>query len=327
MLKDLGAFLTENMKILFTADVHIKLGQKNVPVDWSKNRYEMLMDQLWELQDKADVFVIGGDIFDKLPNMEELEVYFDFVASCKIKTYIYSGNHEALKKDTTFLTYLKDVTTKLNPLVAIIDECFSIENVDFLPYNRLKSYHPADYDFHGDILCTHVRGEIPPHVKPEVNLEIFDRWRVVLAGDLHSYDNCQRNILYPGSPVTTSFHRHHVDTGVIILDTVSFEHTWEKLSLPQLIRKTVKAGEPMPPTDYDHTIYEVEGDLSELSVLEDSDLIDKKVVKRDTDTALILGPEMTLEQEVSEYLQYVLELTDEGIEKALREFNSYANKV
>ena len=83
----------------------------------------------------------------------------------------------------------------------------------------------------------------------------------------------------------------------------------------------------MPPTDYDHTIYEVEGDLSELSVLEDSDLIDKKVVKRDTDTALILGPEMTLEQEVSEYLQYVLELTDEGIEKALREFNSYANKV
>ena len=59
------------MKVLFTADIHIKLGQKNVPVDWAKNRYELLWTQLQEIQNKADVFIIGGDVFDKLPSMDE----------------------------------------------------------------------------------------------------------------------------------------------------------------------------------------------------------------------------------------------------------------
>jgi DNA repair exonuclease SbcCD nuclease subunit len=315
------------MKILFTADVHIKLGQKGVPVDWAKNRYEILMDQLWNLQEQCDLMIVGGDIFDKLPNMEELEVYFDFVASCKIPTIIYSGNHEAVKKNTTFLTNLKQVTSKINDQVTILDDFHSQENIDFIPYNKLKDYRPGDHDFHGDILCTHVRGEIPPHVKPEVDLQIFDRWKVVLAGDLHSYDNCQRNILYPGSPVTTSFHRTLVDTGVIILDSDTLEHTWVRLEVPQLIRKTVKAGEPTPPTDYHHTVYEVEGDLSELSVLEDSEFVDKKVSRKETDTALILDPEFSLQDEVREYLTYILQVNDSSISRALQELNNHAEKL
>lgn len=315
------------MKILFTADIHIKLGQKNVPVDWAKSRYEMLMDQLWELQDSCDIFVVGGDVFDKLPTMEELEIYFDFVASCKIKTYIYSGNHEAVKKNTTFLTNLKQVTNKLNPLVEILDDFYTVHGIDFVPYNKLKELDSTKYTFEHKILCTHVRGEIPPHVKPEVDLEIFEPWKVVLAGDLHSYDNCQRNILYPGSPVTTSFHRSNVDTGVIVLDTDTLEHAWHKLKLPQLIRKTLKAGEEMTPTDYDHTIYEIEGDISELGSVEDSELLDKKIVKRETDTALILGPEMTLAQEVSEYLTYVLQLPETTVERVLEEFNNHEATV
>lgn len=315
------------MKILFTADIHIKLGQKSVPVEWAVNRYELLLDKLWELQDRADLFVIGGDVFDKLPNMEELEIYFNLVASCKIPTIIYSGNHEALRKNTTFLSSLKTVSNKLNNLVTVIDDYHTWENIDFIPYNKLKDFVSEGKSFTGNILCTHVRGEIPPHVKPEVPLEIFDQWRVVLAGDLHSYDNCQRNILYPGSPVTTSFHRSSVETGVIILDSDSFDHTWEKLELPQLLRKTVKAGDPTPATDYHHTIYEVEGDISELGVLEDSDIIDKKVLKREIDTALILTPDLTLEQEVQEYLTYVLQINEKTVEKALLELGNYADKI
>lgn len=319
------------MKILFTADVHIKLGQKNVPVEWAKNRYEMLMDQLWNTQESCDLFIVGGDIFDKLPNMEELEVYFDFVASCKIPTIIFDGNHEATKKSQTFLSFLKKTTHSLNPLVRVVDDYEYLVgfDLDIIPYCKLKDFEKnhSSMDFHGNILCTHVRGEIPPHVKPEVDLEIFDRWKVVLAGDLHSYDNCQHNILYPGSPVTTSFHRHRVDTGVIILDTETLTHEWLKLELPQLIRKTIKAGEAMEATDYDHTIYEIEGDMTELSGVEDSDLIDKKIVKRDTDTTLILGSEMTMAEEVLEYLTYVLQLGDEAVDKALEEFNNYADKT
>lgn len=315
------------MKVLFTADVHIKLGQKNVPVDWAKNRYNMLWSQLQVIQSECDLFVIGGDVFDKLPNMEELETYFDLVNSCKVNTIIYAGNHEAVKKDTTFLSNLKQVTNRLNPLVTIIDDYCKVENMDFIPYNKLKEFEKAPHLVHSDICFTHVRGEIPPHVKPEMDLALFDRWKLVLAGDLHSYENSQLNILYPGSPVTTSFHRHSVDTGIIILDSITLEHEWRKLQLPQLIRKTVGVDDPKPATDYDHTIYQVEGDMQELGELEDSDLIDRKVIKRDTDSALILDPEMSMAEEVKEYLTYILELPETTIENVLKEFQNYADKI
>ena len=323
-------FVSNNMKILFTADIHIKLGQKNVPIDWARNRFHLFIEQFAEMQQQADYVIIGGDVFDRLPTMDEVELYFDFVASIKKPGFIIPGNHEMLKKDTTFLTYLKKATRRINPLVQIIDDFNSdllAGDVDFIPYNKLKEYNPQDIDMHGRILITHVRGEIPPHVKPEVNLDLFSRWDVVLAGDLHSYENSQRNILYPGSPYTTSFHRGRVDTGAILLDVNNLEHDWLKFNLPQLIRKTVGVNDPKPPTDFDHTIYQVEGDMAELGDLEDSDLIDRKVIKRDTDSALILEAEMTLVEEVKEYLTYILQLPEETIEQVLKEMQSYAEKL
>jgi len=315
------------MKILFTADLHIKLGAKNVPVEWAKQRYEIFITQLSVLQRDCDLLVLGGDVFDRMPTMDELEVYFDLVASISIPCIIYAGNHEALKKDTTFFTYLKKSTTRLNKLVTVIDDYHSIDNMDFIPYNKLKEFEKAPHLTHGNICFTHVRGEIPPHVKPEMNLDLFNRWDVVLAGDLHSYENSQRNILYPGSPCTTSFHRNVVDTGIIILDSETLTHSWVKLQLPQLIRKTIQAGDDMPATDYHHTIYEIEGDMAELGALADSNLIDKKVVKRETDTALILDPKMTIQEEVREYLSYILQLSDNTVEDVLHVLNNNMNKI
>lgn len=315
------------MKLLFTADYHIKLGQKNVPVDWTLNRYKLLNQQLLDLQKQADVFIVGGDIFDRLPTMQELEAYFDFLTYCKIPTIIYPGNHEAIKKDTTFLTNLKDVTNRLNPLVRIVDAPETLFGglVDIIPYTHIKTFNPDDYS--GDILLTHVRGEIPPHVKAEIPLEKLSRWKTVLAGDLHSYENSQSNILYPGSPATTSFHRNLVDTGVIIYDCVSHDHEFIKLDVPQLIRKTVKAGEPTPATEYHHTIYDLEGTLDELASVSDNALVDKKVTKRSSDTTLILDPKLSLAEEVKEYLTFILEINPEVIEEVIKEVATYATKL
>ena len=74
-------------------------------------------------------------------------------------------------------------------------------------------------------LFTHVRGEIPPHVKPEVELDRFEDFPVVFAGDLHAHSNTQKNIVYPGSPMTTSFHRKEVKTGYILINPGAFTHT------------------------------------------------------------------------------------------------------
>jgi hypothetical protein len=307
------------MKLLFTADLHIKLGQKNVPIDWARDRYHKLFQQLSYHSGQAALTVIGGDIFDKVPSMEELELYFYMLEHLNSPSVIYSGNHEAVKKNTTFLTNLKRASVFMNNKykVTVIDDFATIMGIDFIPYNKLKEPWPDTLK--SNILCTHVRGEIPPHVKSEIDLTLLDSWQVVLAGDLHSYTNSQRNILYPGSPLTTSFHRNTVDTGIILLDTVSLEHEWIKLELPQLIRKTIQVGEPMPATDYHHTIYEVEGDMASLSGLEDSELLDKKVSKRVSDTSLILSAEMSLLEEVKEYLLYILELDDATVESVLKE--------
>jgi hypothetical protein len=315
------------MKVLFTADLHIKLGAKNVPVDWARNRFISMIEQLASLQDEVDIIVIGGDIFDKLPNMDELDIYFKMISEFNKPTFIIDGNHEATKKGSTFFSQLQFVSKSINLNVEIIDDYFSYKGIDFIPYCKLKDFEKnKSFEPTGRVLVTHVRGEIPPHVKPEVDLDLFSKWEVVLAGDLHSYDNCQRNILYPGSPVTTSFHRSVVDTGVIIFDTDTLAHEWRKLQLPQLLKVTIKAGEEMPATDYHHTMYEVEGDLAELSNMEDNALLDKKIIKRSVDTALILEKDMTLGAEVSEYLRYILQLNDEAIDKALVELGNYADK-
>lgn len=315
------------MKILFTADVHIKLGQKNVPVEWSRNRFRLFCEQFSEMQHQADLVIVGGDVFDRLPTMDEVELYFDFVESFHKPTLIYPGNHEMLKKDSTFLSNLKKSTQRLNPLVSMIDDYYENAGIDIIPYNKLKDFEKHGRDFSGKILCTHVRGEIPPHVKPEVDLDLFNRWQVVLAGDLHSYENSQRNILYPGSPYTTSFHRSRVDTGAILLDASSMEHTWLKFNLPQLIKRTISVDETPVPTDFDHTIYEVQGDMQELGELADSELIATKVLKRDTDSALMLDPEMSLDQEVREYVTYILELPEPTVDKVLKEMQNHADKI
>ena len=93
--------------ILFTADWHIKLGQKNVPVSWAINRYNLFFNEVYTLEKECNMHIIGGDLFDRLPNMEELELYFSFIRKVKIPTVIYDGNHEATRKNRTFFTQLK----------------------------------------------------------------------------------------------------------------------------------------------------------------------------------------------------------------------------
>ena len=97
--------------------------------------------------------------------------------------------------------------------------------------------------------------------------------------------------------------------------------------MPQLIRKTIKPGDAMIATEYHHTIYEVEGTLDELGDLADSELLDKKVTKRTNDVALILNPEMTMTQEIQEYLEFILELPQTTIDNVLKVFHDYENRI
>ena len=313
--------------ILFTADWHIKLGQKNVPMPWACSRYELFFQQVEDAVQKHDIklHIIGGDLFDRVPSMDELTLYFDFVKNTKVQTIIYDGNHEATRKHKTFFDNLIRVTKELNPLVTVITETYYKDDWAILPYADLHRKGSIE-DIDADYLFTHVRGEIPPHVTPEVDLERFDKFKTVFAGDLHAHENTQRNIVYPGSPMTTSFHRNEVKTGYLVIDD-DWNWTWHEFDLPQLIRKTVTSTDEMVQTEWHHTIYEVEGDVSDLSGVKNSELLDKKVIKRKTEATLILDKEMTIEEELGEYLSYILELDEDKVKKIIGVFSDNARKA
>jgi len=314
--------------ILFTADWHIKLGQKNVPMSWACSRYELFFQQVEEAVQKHNItlHIIGGDLFDRVPSMDELTLYFDFVKNTTVQTIIYDGNHEATRKHKTFFDNLKRVTKELNPLVTVITETFYLHDWAILPYADLHRKNSIEDIDDVDYIFTHVRGEIPPHVTPEVDLERFDKFKTVFAGDLHAHENTQRNIVYPGSPMTTSFHRNEVKTGYLVIAD-DWSWTWHEFDLPQLIRKTVTSTEDMVQTEWHHTIYEVEGDVSDLSGVKNSELLDKKVIKRKTEATLILDKEMTIEEELGEYLSYILELDEDKVKKIIGVFSDNARKA
>ena len=313
--------------ILFTADWHIKLGQKNVPVSWACTRYQMFYEQVQEAIDEHGVtlHIVGGDLFDRVPSMDELTLYFDFVAKQKVRTIIYDGNHEATKKNYTFFSNLIRATKDINPLVEVITETYYEDNWAILPYADLHKKNHIE-SIEADVLFTHVRGEIPPHVIPEVDLERFDKFDTVFARYVHAHEDTQRNIVYPGSPMTTSFHRNEVQTGYLIIDD-NFDWTWHQFNLPQLIRKTVEDPSEMVQTMFHHTIYEVEGDVQDLAKVKNSDLLDKKVVKREVEATLNLHGDMTISDELGVYLKEILSLDDNKIRNIMGVFNDYSAKT
>ena len=79
--------------ILFTADWHLKLGQKNVPMAWACSRYKLFFEQIEQLESDCSLHIIGGDLFDRVPSMDEITLYFDFISGITIPTIIYDGNH------------------------------------------------------------------------------------------------------------------------------------------------------------------------------------------------------------------------------------------
>ena len=110
----------------------------------------------------------------------------------------------------------------------------------------------------------------------------------------------------------------------LLINPKDWSWDWWPFTLPQLIRKTVTKAEDMVPTTYHHTIYEIEGDIQELANVENSELLDKKVVKRNTEASLVIEKDMTLEDELVEYLRYILEIPDEQILNILGTYNDYA---
>ena len=298
------------MKVLFIADHHIKLGQKDVPIEWAESRFMDIWVKIKEIARERDITTIihGGDIFDSVPSMPELAIYGNMLEELRRFTnIIYPGNHEAVTKHTSFMGHLRALSQ-----ASIVDDYlsegevegyFGIPNSAILPYTELKGK-----SWHGDsgkILFTHVRGAIPPHVTPEINLDLFEGWDTVYAGDLHSHKMSQRNIVYPGSPANTTFRRSEGSgtNGILIIDTEVNEWEFVDLDMPQLIKATVTREEDIVPTHPNHTMYELIGAETSVSKVEHKNLVAKKVSNVEVEDGGIHLSSGSVQDELAEYLK------------------------
>lgn len=310
------------MKILFLADLHIHYPKK-VPKEWQYNRFMLLAEEINKVE--CDLVLLGGDTLDSAkPSTAELELFFDFLAKIERNGGLYSGNHEMQTKKHSILWDLRSEIERSTNFKVLVSNAYG-KDFDVVDYPHIQ----APYTKHNDICFTHVRGAIEPHVKPEVDLSIFSEYRAVFAGDLHSNENSQLNILYPGSPLTTSFHRTRAtkSNGMYLINTEPFSYDWINLShLPQLIRKTVTSTEEMVATDYDYTIYEVEGSITELAKIENSELLDKKVNNVVMKEATLDLRSKDINQQMHLYLETIQKLKEEDIVRLLSRFGKYAHR-
>ena len=314
-------------KILCSADWHILLHKKKVPYTWQTARFKSMFAKLLDLEKDCDVHIIAGDIFDKKPEPDEICLFLSYINSVSIPTYIIPGNHEATRKGESFFEHFNEDNAIKNENVHLFTRngraTVGKTSFQFYPYGEMQLDNLPTY-VNDDILVTHIRGEVPPHITPEYDFSRLSPWGLCLLGDLHfNHRYGDTNCYYPGSPLNTTFDRDELrEYGVDIFDVVdsrNYTREFYDLKLPKLIRRKIAVGEEMRPDSFHHVVYEVTGSLDQLAKMENSELLDKKMVEKPAEESTLDLKNKTIYEELEIYLKHI-KVSD--TERVLTEFKS-----
>ena len=301
------------IKILHSADWHINLHKKKVPYEWQANRFRLFFEEIHKLEKDCDVHILAGDVFDRKPEADEVCLFLRFANSVTIPTYIIPGNHEATRKGKTFLEHFHEQHAITNPNVVLITENKREEvrgqGFCFFPYGEMQTDNLPAYE-EGDVLVAHIRGEVPPHITPEYDFEKLRSWQLILLGDIHfNHRYLDYPAYYSGSPMNVTFDRDASKKyGVNVIDFIDHQNhsvDFKVLDLPKLVRKTVEVDDKLVEDTYHHTIYEVTGNLDELSKIKDSKLLDKKIAHKPNEDSKLDLKDKTIVEELSLYLEHI----------------------
>ena len=319
------------MKILHSADWHINLHKKKVPYEWQANRFRLFFEEIHKLEKNCDIHILAGDVFDRKPEPDEVCLFLRFANAVTIPTYIIPGNHEATRKGKTFLEHFHEQHAITNPNVVLITENRS-EDIRgqpfcFFPYGEMQTDNlPPHRD--NEILVTHIRGEVPPHITPEYDFEKLRPWQLILLGDIHfNHRYMDYPAYYSGSPMNVTFDRDESKQyGVNIVTRYtetpfSYDVDFKVLDLPKLIRRTVEVTDALKEEDYNHVIYEVTGNLDELSKVKDSKLLDKKIAYKPNEDSKLDLKDMSIIEELDLYLEHIKVANSKAIIDEFLELN------
>lgn len=301
------------MKILHVADIHINLHKKKIPYAWQSNRFKMLFEKLLELEKDCDVTVLAGDIFDKKPETDEICLFLSYANSVTKPTLAIPGNHEASTKGNTFLEHFETEHAINNPNFILHTKNSRIEiggqGFQLFPYGEMQLGNIPKY-VEGDILVTHIRGEVPPHITAEFDFDKISKWPLTLLGDLHfQHKYKDYNIYYSGSPINTTFDRSDArEYGVNIIEYNNpndYTVTFYDLELPKLIRYTVDSDTELKADKYHHVVYEVTGTIDKLSKIQNHELLDKKIAEKPQENSVLDLSDKSLIEELESYLEFI----------------------
>jgi DNA repair exonuclease SbcCD nuclease subunit len=314
------------MRVLHSADWHILLRKKKVPYEWQKSRFELLFDKLLELEKTCDIHIIAGDLFDKAPSEDEVALCLKYLNRVTIPTFIIPGNHEATTRGKSFLASFAEMHVINNDNVNIITQnerrVINGQGFQFFPYGEMQINNVPRY-VEDDILVTHIRGEVPPHITAEFDFELIRPWKLVLIGDLH-FNHQYKNypVYYPGSPLNIVFDREeNREYGVNVIDLNSVDSytvSFKNLKLPKLLRRRISHNQEIRKDIYNHAIYEIIGSTEELASVGNSELIDKKIVNRQTSKVKLDLRSLPEIEELKAWMKFQnIEITEEIVNEYL----------
>ena len=320
------------MKILHSADWHILLHKKKVPYKWQVNRFKTFFSKLIELEKQCEVHIIAGDIFDKKPEPDEVCLFLSYINSVTIPTYIIPGNHEATRKGETFLEHFTQENAIKNSNVHLITKNKRVQEgsayFQFFPYGEMQIDNLPVIQHEKDILVTHIRGEVPPHITPEYDFEKLRPWKLILLGDLHfAHKYLDYPAYYPGSPLNVTFDRdekrqYGVNIVTLIADSYfKYKVDFVDLKRPKLVRKTIKVNGEMKKDTVNHVLYEVTGSIDELSKIENSELLDKKIATQPVEDSKLDLKNKSLIEELELYLKFIKIKNTEQVIKEFKDLN------
>lgn len=249
--------------------------------------------------------IILGDLLDtkSIVRSECLNFYYDYFKNSKLNFIVLVGNH-----DYHNLECLDHSLKTLNlPNVKIVDELYSINNFNFIPYihdrEKLKSIinqlpNESILIGHLDILgFDYGNGFI---CEDGINKDDFKKFKKVISGHFHKPATLN-NIEYVGTPFSHSFGESNQEKHLLILHTETLDCEYIKLDFPRHITLNIKEGSEainIPFTDKDIIRVIIEGSESfitqtknELISLPKSVKIIEKLIEN-IDNSLVVDEEL-----------------------------------
>lgn len=231
------------MKIGFIADIHLSISDAYSPIDSSTGLSLRTLDKLQSLQKALEIsklqgcnlFIIGGDTYDKMNPIERLKEAFLSVIIPYLKFFqiiIFPGNHDGIQTSHSFLTEKSILSTIDLSNLTIIDKIMLVDSFDtdllIIPWStrlaemedEIKKYRNKKTIIFAHLEIIGAVASTEYILTAGFNRNLFSLFKHVFLGHYHKHQTIG-NITYVGSPNIKDFSEINVKKGFIIIDSVN----------------------------------------------------------------------------------------------------------